>query len=172
MSAVLSNPSIDPNDMHAHQFHDWLMLHARLLREGKVAEADLVHIAQELEEMGNEIESALVSFFRQTIVHLCKIRYATKIELINHWRAEISNFRSEIDERAINRFSNPDKIEKIFGKAWQGARKNLKVVMTADEYKRVPLDCPFTLLQTRDAEYFPEPMVLADSGSSDNDRPA
>lgn len=62
MNAVLSNASIDPNDMHAHQFHDWLMLQARLLREGKVGKADLVHIAQELEEMGNEVESALVFF--------------------------------------------------------------------------------------------------------------
>lgn len=171
MNAVLSDTSIDPNDMHAHQFHDWLMLQARLLREGKVAEADLVHIAQELEETGNEIESALVSYFRQTLVHLCKIRYASHGESTNHWRAEISNFRSEIDERAINRFSNPNKIEEIFSRAWKGARKNLKVVMAADEYKRVPRDCPFTLLQTRDANYFPDPLTLADRGSNGNDLP-
>ena len=111
MRAVLSNTSIEPSDMHAHQFHDLLMLQARLLREGKVAEADLVHIAQELEEMGNEIESALVSYFRQTLVRLCKIRYSSRMEPNNPWRAEISNFRSEIDERAFNRFTNPSKIE-------------------------------------------------------------
>lgn len=171
MNAVLSNASIDPSDMHAHHFHDWLMMQARLLREGKVGEADLVHIAQELEEMGNEIESALVSYFRQTLVHLCKMRYASHIEPSNHWRAEISNFRSEIDERAINRFTNPDKIEDMFKRAWKGARKNLKVVMSADEYQQVPLDCSFTLLQTRDADYFPDPLVLAGKGQHRMDLP-
>ena len=160
MNAVLTNASIHPSELHAHYFHDWLMLQARLLREGKVGEADLDHIAQELEEMGNEIESALLSYFRQALVHLCKIRYSSNIKANNHRRAEISNFRSEIDERVINRFTNPDKITQIYDRAWIGARKNLKALMKAEDYQKVSLDCPFTLAQTRDADYFPDSLVL------------
>jgi hypothetical protein len=114
--------------------------------------------------MGNEIESALVCYFRQTLVHLCKMRYSSHTEPNNHWRREILNFRAEIDECAINRFTNPDKIEDIFKRAWKGTRKNLKVLMSVDEYQRVPPDGSFTLLQTRDADYFSEPLVLAGKG--------
>lgn len=99
------------------------------------------------------------------------MRYASDIEPNNHWRAGISNFRSDSDERAINRFTNPDNIEDIFKRAWKGTRKNLKVVMSAYEYQQVPLDCPFTLLQTRDADYFPDPLVLAGKGQNRMDLP-
>ena len=162
MSAVLSERPIGQPDMHESQYYDWLMLQARLLREGRIKEADLAHIAQELEDMGNELEAALVSFFRQTLVHLCKLRYFSDQLPRTHWKIEIANFRSELDERSVKRFSNPQKIEEIFNRAWLGARQNLKAMMAPADFKTIPRACPFTLDQVRDHEYFPQ-TVAADS---------
>ena len=164
MSAVLSERPIGQPDMHESQYYDWLMLQARLLREGRIKEADLAHIAQELEDMGNELEAALVSFFRQTLVHLCKLRYFRDEQPRTHWTIEIANFRSEMDERSVNRFSNPQKIEEIFGRAWQGARQNLKAMMAPADFKRIPVACPFTLDQVRDHEFFPQAVAAESLG--------
>ena len=155
MSAVLSEKSALHSEMYEHSYYDWLMLQARLLREGKLSDADIAHIAEELEDTGNEIEAALVSYFRQAIVHLCKLGFVHAPDTVKHWRSEIANFRAEIDERVVNRFTNEDKITPIFNRAWKSARATLQATLTPEEFKRIPDECPFSMGQVRDPLFFP-----------------
>lgn len=145
----------DQNHLYEHQYFDWLMLQVRLLKSGRVNDADLKHIAEELEDMGNEVEAALTSFVRQAMVHLCKLEFSRSQDPVSHWRVEIANFRAEIDERIVNRFTNENKLSEIYERAWRKSRPVLKQLLTQEEFSKIPAQCPYSLSQIRDDEFFP-----------------
>ena len=163
MSRALAAEPQNQKEMHESQYYDWLVLQAHLLRHGRECEADLTNIAQELEEMGSALESAFVSYFRQALIQLCKIKYMKDTQPHNHLKNEIAICRAEIEDRAGNGFSNPEKIEDILKRAWRGAHQALKVSLKPAELDLLPLDCPFTIEQTRRYDYFPEPLVSSES---------
>ncbi len=155
LTAVTTLKPGDQNYLYEHQYFDWLMLQVRLLKSGRIDGADLKHIAEELEDMGNEAEAALTSFIRQTMVHLCKLEYSRSQDPVNHWRVEIANFRAEVDERIVNRFTNEDKLAEIYAKAWKRARPVLKESLSHDEFAKIPFQCPYSLSAIRDDMFFP-----------------
>ncbi len=158
MSAVLTENPVDQNYMYEHQYYDWLMLQVRLLNNGRTSDADLKHIAEELEDMGNEAEAALTSFIRQTMVHLCKLEFARDQNPTNHWRVEIANFRAEVEDRIVNRFTNEDKLSAIYAKAWKKVPSILAQSLTQDELAKIPAECPYSMDQVRNDEFFPLPV--------------
>lgn len=155
MSAVLTEKPVNQNYMYEHQYYDWLMLQVRLLTNGRTSDADFKHIAEELENMGNEAEAALTSFIRQAMVHLCKLEFSRDQNPANHWRVEIANFRAEIDDRIVNRFTNEAKLAEIYTKAWKKVPNILAQSLTEDEFEKLPVLCPYSMEQIRNEEFFP-----------------
>lgn len=154
-SAVTTVKPVDQDYMYEHQYYDWLMHQVRLLNDGRTGDADLKHIAEELEDMGNEAEAALTSFIRQTMVHLCKLEFARDQNPANHWRVEIANFRAEVDDRIVNRFTNEAKLSAIYEKAWKKVPSILAQSLTQDELAKIPVQCPYSMDQVRNEEFFP-----------------
>ena len=154
MSTETEKP-VDQNFMYEHQYYDWLMLQVRLLNDGRTGDADLKHIAEELEEIGNEAKATLTSFFRQTMVHLCKLEFARDQNPANHWRVEIANFRAEVDDRIVNRFTNEAKLAEIYATAWAKVPSILAQSLTQDELAKIPVQCPYSMDQVRNEEFFP-----------------
>ena len=70
----MSKRVADP-DNYQRDFYAWAKEQAALLRAGKVAEADLAHIAEEIDSMGRTEKRELVSRLTVLLLHLLKWRF-------------------------------------------------------------------------------------------------
>ena len=64
-----------PNTNYDHDFYAWANEQAALLRQGKLGDADIEHIAEEIESMGRTEKRELVSRLTVLMLHLLKWRF-------------------------------------------------------------------------------------------------
>ncbi|MGH6798004.1 MAG: DUF29 domain-containing protein, partial [Roseiarcus sp.] len=75
--------------MHDNDFYAWSLEQAALLREGRVGEADLATIAEEIESMGKTEKRELVSRLTVLLLHLLKWE-RQPVGRGNSWRLSIA----------------------------------------------------------------------------------
>jgi hypothetical protein len=63
--------AIHPN-LHDQDFYAWALRNAALLRDGRLSEIDIEHVAEELESMGRSERRELVSRLAILFAHLLK----------------------------------------------------------------------------------------------------
>jgi Domain of unknown function DUF29 len=61
--------------LYDHDFYAWANEQAGLLRAGRLSEADIEHIAEEIESMGRTEKRELISRLTVLLLHLLKWRY-------------------------------------------------------------------------------------------------
>ena len=61
--------------LYERDFFAWSRQQAELLRAGKLAEADIEHIAEEIDSMGRTEKRELISRLSVLLLHLLKWRY-------------------------------------------------------------------------------------------------
>src|SRR5580658_1950198 len=86
-------------DLYEIDFVEWASRNAELLRSGRLAEADIENIAEEIDSLGRSQSRELESRVTQIMEHLLKLRLAP--EEARHfnsrlWRASIERQRREI----------------------------------------------------------------------------
>ena len=148
MSKLKAKPSLYDTDPHA-----WYWAQAKLLRSGKAAEADLAHIAEELEDMGRSEAKELRSCLRLILSHLLKWQYQPA-KRTDSWRDTIDRER---DRAALCLDDSPSlkgKLPELFAKAYQLARKEAarETKLPLAEFPETP---PYTVEQTLDLDYLP-----------------
>jgi len=88
--------------MYDSDFVEWTVRTAGLLREGRLGEADLEHIAEEIQDLGASERSAMRSQLRRMLMHLVKQRIQPEHDGAS-WRASIANAQLEIlDKVAVS----------------------------------------------------------------------
>ena len=60
------------SEAYEYDFYTWAMTNARLLREGKLEQIDIEHLAEELEGMGKTQQRVLISRLTVLLAHLMK----------------------------------------------------------------------------------------------------
>jgi hypothetical protein len=84
------------NVTYETDYHAWTAQQAELLRQGRLAEIDVEHIAEELEDMGSSREQELESRLGILLAHLLK--WAIQPDLrSNSWRYTIEEQRRRIE---------------------------------------------------------------------------
>lgn len=73
----------------------WTEEQARLLRQGRLAELDVEHIAEELQSLGKSDKRALASQIERVLVHLLKWRFQPE-RRSRSWVLSIASGRREI----------------------------------------------------------------------------
>lgn len=96
MDTPLPTPDIQES-AYDHDFHAWTERQAALLRAGKLDQADIAHIAEEIEGLGKSTKAALSSQIRRILVHLMKLQASPVAEPRAGWRGTIANARAEIE---------------------------------------------------------------------------
>ena len=81
--------------LHDRDVHAWAGEQAALVRAGRLAEADIAHIAEEIESMGRSERRALISRLNVPLVHLLKWRFQPTGRG-NSWRLTIAEQRGEV----------------------------------------------------------------------------
>ena len=139
---------------YTEDFHAWALQNAQLLREGRLDDIDIDNIAEELEDMGGSKERELESRLGVLLAHLLKWVYQPE-RRCNSWQATIEEQRRRIERLLRKNPSLKSKLAECFCDAYGDARL-IAVRETGFNKNSFPSDCPFTLTQTLDDDYWPD----------------
>src|ERR1051326_1673444 len=105
-------------ELYDTDFAEWTRHNAELLRSGRVSEADLEHIAEEIEDMGKRERRTLHNRFVRLIEHLLKWHYQPE-RRGSSWRRTIVVQRIGIQRLLdANPSFMPRSEERRVGKGW------------------------------------------------------
>ncbi|MDS3860842.1 DUF29 domain-containing protein [Thermosynechococcaceae cyanobacterium BACA0444] len=133
---------------------EWLETTIYLLKNRRFETLDLENLIEELEDLGNEKRHAVESLVEQIIRHLLLAEFwdVERDKNINHWQAEIINFRTQLRKRLTNNLCHH--LARNFESIYQDA---LKYVRAKTGFKvEFPASCPYTLEQVLDVNWFPK----------------
>ena len=134
--------------------YEWALQNATLVRQGRVGEADLDHIAEELEALGISQRHALATRIKVLLMHLLK--WSLRPELDNKsWRATISVQRRDIARMLRKAPSLAPCVAEEVRDVYPDAAADATDEMLVDA-SPFPAECPFTVEQILDLNFFPE----------------
>jgi len=139
--------------LHDTDFYGWTEQQAELFRAGKLAEADIANIAEELEDMGKSLKRELASRLKILFVHLLKWQYQPGYRG-NSWRYSIEEQCAELADLMKDnpslRQNLPEAIERGYKYAITGAAKETGFVKNT-----FPETCPWSFEQVMDDDFWP-----------------
>lgn len=134
-------------------FYAWTKYNATLLREGRLHEIDIEHIAEEIEDMGGNYKRSLISRLEVLLSHLLKWKFQPGLQG-NSWKYTIDEQRFRIsdllEESPSLKYEIDHKLEHAYKYALRSAKKE-----TGLDEGVFPQECPFSLEQLLDDEFFP-----------------
>ena len=135
-------------------FYGWTNQQATLLRAGKLLEADIAHIAEEIEDMGENLKRELVSRLEILFIHLLKWQYQPGHHG-NSWRYTIDEQRAKLvdylEDNPSLKSQLPEAVERGYRYAVRGAAKE-----TGLPKNTFPEPCPWTYEQALNEDFWPE----------------
>ena len=140
--------------LYDSDFYAWTLQQSELLRAGDATQADLIQIADEIEDMGKNLKRELESRLKILFIHLLKWQYQSGYRG-NSWRYSIEEQRSELrdhlnDNPSLKR-KLPEAIVRGYTYATLGAAKE-----TGFPKSTFPDSCPWSFEQVMDDAFFPD----------------
>lgn len=135
-------------------FYAWTIHNAKLLREGKLSEVDIEHIAEEIESMGKSERRELINRLAVLIAHLLKWQFQQE-RRSNSWKYTIEEQRDEvlelIEESPSLKYEIQEKIDRAYRKAilWAATEMGVNKSIFKDE-------CPFSFETVLNKDFYPE----------------
>ncbi|MFM7603085.1 MAG: DUF29 domain-containing protein [Pseudanabaena sp.] len=152
---AIANTSLDSlSNLYECDFNLWVEATAKLLREGKLAELDVVNLLEEVESMGNSDKHALSSDLVVVLLHLLKWQHQPN-NRTRSWEKSIAEHRRRIREIFQSSPSLRNYFQQIFDECYRDARKQAKIE-TRLPLVHFPEVCPFTSEQVLDEDFLPE----------------
>ena len=139
--------------LHDNDFYAWSLEQAALLRAGRVGEADLATIAEEIESMGKTEKRELVSRLTVLLLHLLKWE-RQPAGRSNSWRLSIANARDEIADLLDDNPSLKAIIDDVMTSAYRYARRKAAIEMDMAE-DTFPAQCPWNFARAMDEGFWP-----------------
>lgn len=134
----------------------WSQEQARLLRDGRFAELDIEHLADEIEDVGKSEKRELANRMAVLLAHLLKWSRQSENRTAS-WRATISHQRKRI---ALALKETPSLKTVMRDRDWEEAVWLDAVAQASRETgvreDELPDVCPWTMAQVADAEFWPE----------------
>jgi hypothetical protein len=135
-------------------FCAWSLEQAALLRERKIAEADIDLIAEEIESMGKTEKRELTSRLAVLLLHLLKWRYQPRGRG-NPWRLSIANARDEIAALIADNPSLKSALDDVLAQAYRYARRKAAIETHLAE-ERLPGQCPWSFADATSEDFWPQ----------------
>jgi hypothetical protein len=138
--------------LYERDFYAWASEQAGLLRAGKLAEADLPHIIEEIESLGRGEKRELVDRLVFLLLYLLKWRYQPGLRG-NSWRLSIKEQRVRLAAHLDDNPSLNSKFDEVIDQAYR-----LAVIETERETglagTALPTTCPFEFSQMVDEGFW------------------
>ncbi len=150
---LLSQGAVSEMGQYDRDFYGWANEQAALLRAGRLAEADVDNIAEEIESMGRSEERELVNRLAVLLTHLLKWQAQPSLRG-NSWRLTIleqrGRFVEHLKDNPSLRSAFPDAFETAYRFALLGAQRETGLPEDA-----FPAACPWTGEQVLADAFFP-----------------
>jgi hypothetical protein len=128
-------------------FFEWADATAKLLRQGRLDEVDLEHVAEEIESLGKSDRRTVASQLLRLLMHLIKQRIQPE-RAGTSWRASVINARQEIDllfqDSPSLRPYFEETLEETYRQAVKQALDETNLKSKAKQLE-IPETCPYTL---------------------------
>jgi hypothetical protein len=108
------------SDLYERDFYAWANQQSGLLRAGKLSEADIEHIAEEIATMGRSEKRELTSRLKVLLAHLLKSRFQPD-KSSRSWDLTIREQRRMVAEVLADNPSLRGQLEAIMADAYGGA---------------------------------------------------
>jgi hypothetical protein len=139
--------------LYERDFYAWTKEQAALLRAGRLADADIEHIAEEIESMGKAEKRELVSRLTVLLLHLLKWQFQPDRRGAS-WEATIMVQRRDLHRHMADNPSLQSKLDEAVGDAYGNAR-----IMAGAETglgaATFPAESPWPFRQMLDTEFWP-----------------
>ncbi len=139
--------------LYDRDFAAWAEEQARLLRAGKLSDADIVHIAEEIESMGRAEKRELVNRLIVLLQHMLKWSFQPG-RRGSSWEATISVQRHALERHLDDNPSLKSSLALAIEQAYRDA-----VIEAAGETglprQSFPAACPWTFGQIMDEDFWP-----------------
>jgi hypothetical protein len=140
--------------LYEQDFYAWANEQAALLRAGRLSEADIEHIAEEIESMGKTEKRELVSRLAVLLLHLLKWQHQPTHRGTS-WRLSVENARDDISDHLGDNLSLKSLLDDSVVAAYRRARRQA-AAETGLGQDNFPQTCPWTFDQIIAADFWPD----------------
>ncbi len=140
--------------LYERDFYAWSREQAELLRSGNLAEADIEHIAEEIDSMGRTEKRELMSRLRVLLLHLLKWRFQPG----KRGPSGEASIRVQRDLLADHLEDNPS-LKPLVPQALASAYRLASLEAVAETglpRSTFPEDCPWIVDEVFDSGFWPE----------------
>ncbi|SDW48296.1 DUF29 domain-containing protein [Thiocapsa roseopersicina] len=141
--------------LYDRDLYDWSMQTARLLREGRYAEIDTLHLAEEVESMGKSERRALEHRLVVLLVHLLKWEYQPE-QRSKSWQRTLIEQRKQVAKLLDDSPSLKPRLTDLLVDAYDSAVRWAADETGKDE-SEFPQNCPYRSKQVLDPSFSPGP---------------
>jgi hypothetical protein len=139
---------------YEQDFYQWTQHNAQLLREGKLTEIDILHIAEELESMGKRDRRELVSRLTVLLAHLLKWQFQPHFRS-KSWQFTLREQRTQIakllkDSPSLKKYLHEEGMLEAYPDALEMASDETGLLVSA-----FPERCPYSIEQLLDKIFYP-----------------
>jgi hypothetical protein len=146
---------VEADTSYEHDFYAWSFEQARALRARRTAALDWRNLAEEVESLGRSIRHAVRSKLTIIVSHLLKLKYQPK-KGSSSWLASITTQRADIQALLDESPSLRDQVPEILAETYRTASRvaSFEMGWSKREKRMLPDECPFTVEQVLDEEFF------------------
>ncbi|MFM7191483.1 MAG: DUF29 domain-containing protein [Microcystaceae cyanobacterium] len=148
------------NILYTEDFFTWTQQQAELLSKRHFEQLDLEHLVEEIQDLGNRHYDQLESCLMVLVAHLLKWQ-VQHWKRTNSWRATIRVQRTSLAKLLRRNPGLKSRLEEAIAESWQEAR-DLAIAEADLPDDQFPNDCPFTISEVLDANFWPNHEVSYD----------
>jgi hypothetical protein len=140
--------------LYDQDFFAWANEQAGLLREGRLSEADIDHIAEEIEAMGKSEKRELVRRLTVLLLHLLKWQHQPVFRSTS-WGLTLEEQRNRLEDHLAD---NPS-LKSGYGETIAAAYRNAVLGAAREtglDRKVFSIVCPWSFEQIIDPNFYPE----------------
>jgi hypothetical protein len=140
--------------LYDQDFYAWANEQAGLLRAGWLSEADIEHIAEEIESIGKSEKRELISRLTVLLVHLLKWQHQPVLRSTS-WRLTLEEQRNQLEDHLADNPSLKAILDEVITSAYRNAILGA-VRETSIERRVFPVVCPWSFDQMMDPNFWHE----------------
>jgi len=142
------------DNLYEQDYYAWTEQQAALLQAGRFTEIDLVHLIEEVEDMGRSQRRAVKSALLVVLIHLLKYRFQPTHRAPS-WRATLREHRRRLRDEFADSPSLKPYAERVFTACYLDACEEA-AEETGLPLAAFPPVCPFTLEPVLDRNFLPD----------------